>query len=182
MVKDKDQKDKDKDKEAKKKPKQADPKQEKKSKDKMGVDKFPKRKRLDWGKPQEIRPDGKQVTSKVVIRADKQKDNKEIRFTVGDRVDVKKLADPKKFKPGRFVANIILEKETAMDEPVSLTIEITQEDVDRAKQAQADYFTIGYHDATKMEWVVMKDNVPCQVGDVEVPLTKVGDPPIAVSP
>jgi hypothetical protein len=107
-----------------------------------------------------------------------QKDDKDVFLTVMDEVDINSLKGFEKFKPGRLIANIMLEKDTEIDPPVSLIIEITQEDVNRAQGSKSQ---IGYHNGK--EWVPMGEAFTAQAGmQVEAPFSKVGDPPIAVSP
>jgi hypothetical protein len=148
----------------------------------MAEKQFPNKVRLTPGTVEEVRKQGVRSTSKVRIRMPAQHDDKDVFLTVMDEVDIKSLKGYEKFKPGRSIANIKLEKDTKIDPPVSLIIEITQEDVDRAKKVLAETFTIGYHDSKTQEWVVIKDNIPRQVGEIEVDFAVVGDPPIAIAP
>lgn len=125
----------------------------------------------------EIPANGANVTSKVTITAPGQADGKVVSYTVERAAPLSSLSDPTGFRPGRLVANIRLSKAGAINPPVKIGIELTQGDVDRARGQK---FRIGYHDG--QQWVTMKDNIPCATGTVEVELSKVGDPPIGVSP
>jgi len=132
---------------------------------------------LAAGVAKEIVADGTKVSSKVTITAPSQTDGKVVSYSVEPAVSLSSLNDPGNFKPGRLVANIRLSKDSAIGPPVKIGIEITQQDVTRANN---QYFRIGYHDGQK--WVKLKDNIACAAGTVEVQLSKVGDPPIAVGP
>jgi len=132
---------------------------------------------LTPGTAKEIRAEGAEVTSRVTITAPGQADGQAVSYTVERAVPLSSLSDPTGFKPGRLIVNIRLSKAGAIDPPVKIGVELTQGDVARANGQR---FKIGYHDGR--QWVVMKDNIPCAPGTVEVELSKVGDPPIAGSP
>jgi hypothetical protein len=83
-----------------------------------------------------------------------------------------------RFRPGRFVLkNFLLHKETEIDPPVVLKIEILDEDV---RRAQGQSFRLAYTQGNR--WVVWPEEFPCQPGFVSVSLTKREDPAIAISP
>ncbi len=132
---------------------------------------------LASGTPKEIPANNVNVTSKVTVTAPAQADGKAVSYSVEPAVSLGSLNDPTGFKPGRLVANIRLSKASAISPPVNIGIEITQADVTRASQQK---FKIGYHNG--QEWVTLKRDIACAAGTVEVTLSKVGDPPIAVSP
>jgi hypothetical protein len=125
----------------------------------------------------EVSPDGVKVTSKIKVKAPRQKDGKTVYYTVGERVEVSTLADPGNFNPGRVVANITLDKDAAIDPPVEVSVEITQADVARAA---GKTFKLAYHDGNK--WVVVKHDIPSQAGFASFELSKRGDPPTGISP
>ena len=125
----------------------------------------------------EVAPDGAAVTSKVKLKAPKQKDDKTVYYSVGDPVDLNTLADPGSFAPGRFIANITLDKEAYIDPPVVVSVEITADDVQRAAGAT---FKLAYHDGS--QWVVVKKDIASQTGFASFELSKIGDPPCGVSP
>ena len=129
------------------------------------------------GMAKEVPADGANVTSKVTITAPSQADGKAVSYTVERARPLSSLSDPTGFKPGRLVANIQLSKAGAINPSVKIGVELTQGDVARANGQK---FKIGYHNG--QQWVIMKDNIPCATGTVEVELSKVGDPPIATSP
>jgi len=132
---------------------------------------------LAAGTRKEIPADNMNVTSKVTITAPAQADGKAVSYSVEPAVSLSSLKDPGGFGPGRLVANIRLSKSSAISPPVTIGIEITLADVARAAQQK---FKIGYHNG--QEWVTLKRDIDCAAGTVEVALSKVGDPPIAVSP
>jgi hypothetical protein len=66
------------------------------------------------------------------------------------------------------------------DPPVTLSITIIPADVQRAAEKGIQYFQVGYH--SKGQWHVMLNNIPTDAKEVTVPLAKLGDPPIAISP
>jgi hypothetical protein len=121
--------------------------------------------------------DGVKVTSRVKITAPKQADGKKVSYTTENLASLADLADPTNFKPGRLIANIRLSKASAIYPPVMLGIEITQADVQRAGGQK---FKVGYHNGS--QWVVMKHDIASAASTVEVELSKVGDPPIGISP
>jgi hypothetical protein len=125
----------------------------------------------------EVPADGANVTSKVRITAPGQADGQAVSYTVERAAPLSSLSDPTGFRPGRLVANIQLSKAGAINPPVKIGVELTQGDVDRAR---GQNFKIGYHNG--QQWVTLKDNIPCATGTVEVEMSKVGDPPIGVSP
>ena len=125
----------------------------------------------------EVASDGAAVTSKVKLKAPKQKDGKTVYYTVGDQVGLDTLADPGGFKPGRFIANIILDKDADIDPPVEVSVEVTAEDVQRAA---GETFKLAYHDGH--QWVVVKREIPCKAGFASFELSKRGDPPSGISP
>jgi hypothetical protein len=137
----------------------------------------PNKKLLPIDQDEEVAADGVKVTSKVKLKAPNQRDGKRVYFQVSEPVQVQDLADPEYFAPGRFIANIILDKETAIDPPVDLSIEITPADVQRAAERT---FKLAYHDGKK--WVVVKENIPCQAGFAAFQLAKIGDPAIGIAP
>jgi hypothetical protein len=132
---------------------------------------------LTPGARKDVRADGVNVTSKVTIMAPAQADGKVVSYSAEPAVSFASLADPTSFRPGRLIANIRLSKASAINPPVKLGIELTQADVTRANGRK---FKVGYHDG--QQWVVMKDNIPCAVGNTEVELSKVGDPPLGLAP
>ncbi|OGO36513.1 MAG: hypothetical protein A2W35_11615 [Chloroflexi bacterium RBG_16_57_11] len=125
----------------------------------------------------EVPPDGAAVTSKVKIKAPKQKDGKTVYYTVGERAELSTLADPGSFNPGRFIANIILDKEADIDPPVEVIVEITTEDV---KRAAGKSFKLAYHDGNR--WVIVKTDIASKAGFASYELSKRGDPPSGISP
>jgi len=125
----------------------------------------------------EIPADRDKVTSRVKLKAPKQKDGKAVFYTIGDREELGNLADPGGFKPGRFIANITLDKDADINPPVVVSVEITSEDVQRAA---GQSFTLAYHD--KMQWVVVKEDIPSKEGYASFELSKRGDPPHGISP
>ena len=125
----------------------------------------------------EVTPDGAAVTSKVKLKAPKQKDGQTIYYSIGERVELSTLADPDNFKPGRFIANIILDKDANIDPPVAVSVEITSEDVQRAA---GEMFTLAYHDGNR--WVVVKKDIASKAGFATFELSKRGDPPSGISP
>jgi hypothetical protein len=126
---------------------------------------------------EDVLPDGVKVTSKIKIKARTQKDSNSVYYTIGDPSDLQALPDPGNFNPGRFVANIILSKDTSIDPAVEINIEITAADVQRAA---GQNFKLAYHQG--QYWVVWDGEFPCQTGFVQVTLSKVGDPGIGLAP
>jgi hypothetical protein len=137
----------------------------------------PNKKLLPIDQDEEVAADGVKVTSKVKLKAPNQQDGRRIYFLVGDPVQLQDLADPENFAPGRFIANIILDKDAAIDPPVELNVEITPADVQRAG-GQA--FRLAYHNGNK--WVVVKENIPSQAGFAAFGLAKIDDPAIGIAP
>ena len=137
----------------------------------------PNKKLLPPGLEEEVPADSVNVTSKVKLKAPNQKDGKSVYYLIGDPVQLQDLPDPESFAPGRFVANIVLDKDAAIDPPVELSVEITQADVQRAAGRA---FKLAYHNGNK--WVVVKDNIASQAGFATFQLSKIGDPPIGISP
>ena len=137
----------------------------------------PNKKLLPPGLEEEVPADSVNVTSKVKLKAPNQKDGKSVYYLIGDPVQLQDLADPEYFAPGRFIANIILDKDTTIDPPVELSVEITQADVQRAA---GKAFKLAYHNGNK--WVVVKEKIASQAGFATFQLSKIGDPAIGVSP
>ena len=123
-----------------------------------------------------VEPDGTKATSKIKLKSPKQNDDRVVYFTIGDPVSLTNLPDPENFNPGRFIANIILDKDELIDPPVQISIEITAADVQRAA---GQNIKLAYHQGQK--WVVWGQFAP-QAGFVTVELAKRGDPAIGVSP
>ena len=133
---------------------------------------------LEPGKEKEIPADGNQVTSRVKIKAPGQKDGKGVRFTVKRDAVLEEMDPTDKFKPGRVViTSIILHKETEIEPPVELRIEILDKDVERAK---GQPFKLAYTQGRN--WVVWPEEFPSQAGFVTVTLAKREDPAIGMSP
>jgi hypothetical protein len=133
---------------------------------------------LDPEKPVDIPYDGKSVTSKVKIKAPKQHDDQRIRFSVKRDAELEDMEITERFKPKRIIIkNLILHKDTEIDPPVELTIEILEEDVQRAN---GQPFKLAYSQGRN--WVVWPEEFPCRAGFVTVALAKREDPAIAISP
>lgn len=126
----------------------------------------------------DIAPDGASVTSRVKIKARKQNDGKGVRFSVQRDAMLPPMEVSEKFKPGRvIVKNLILHKDSEIQPPVELRIEILDEDV---RRAQGQTFRLAYTQGN--QWVVWPEEFPCQAGFVSVTLAKREDPAIAISP
>lgn len=125
---------------------------------------------------EEVLPDNVKVTSKIKLKSPKQKDDRVVYYTIGDPVVLGSLLDPDNFNPGRFIANIILDKDGTIDPPVQISIEITAADVERAN---GQNFKLAYHNGQK--WMVWGE-FPSQAGFVTVELAKLGDPAMGMSP
>jgi hypothetical protein len=138
---------------------------------------LPSKKALTPDLEVEVPPDGVKVTSKVKVKAPKQKDGKTVYYTIGEGAELGMLADPDGFAPGRFVANIILDKDDEIEPPVTMTIEITSEDIQRAA-GQA--FKLAYHNGNK--WMVVKTGIPGNASSASFELSKRGDPHIGLAP
>ena len=140
---------------------------------------------LRRGVAETISADGMDVTSDVTITP--QHDN--ISYTIeprGSSRSNKDLPDgtphgDASFQPGRVIINLKLAMQGAAPTGplVRLRTKILQKDVDRA---QGKLFKLAHWDQTAHRWVIMKDNIPCAVGDVEADFSKLGDPPIGVGP
>jgi hypothetical protein len=125
----------------------------------------------------EIPADRDKVTSRIKLKAPKQKDGMTVYYTLGDREELGNLADPGGFKPGRFIANITLDKDADINPAVVVSVEITPEDVQRAA---GETFKLAYHDGN--QWVVVKSDIASKTGFASFELSKRGDPPHGISP
>lgn len=135
---------------------------------------------LTPGVPREIPVDGVHVTSKVTITVPAQLDGGAVTVTTEALPARANVPDGPDFKLGRLIANVRLSKTTAtLNPPARLKFAIISEDVSRAK---GQSFKLAYWDQAARRWMILKDNIPCAVGDVEVDFSKLGDPPSAVGP
>lgn len=72
-----------------------------------------------------------------------------------------------------MVIHLKLAKASAINPPVKLQIEILPEDVGRANRRN---FKVAYWRQAARKWVILKDDIPCATGDVDVGFDKVSDP------
>lgn len=114
------------------------------------------------------------TSSRVRIKVPKQKDNRKVKLDTKDMGTARSAGG---FTLGRLIANFVLTKDTPLDPPAELTVEITSADVARAAGKN---FTLAYWNGSG--WVTLKGNIPCAAGDVTVAFAKLGDPPLAIGP
>ena len=114
------------------------------------------------------------TSSRVRIKVPKQKDNRKAKLETKAMGTAHSTGN---FTMGRLIANFVLSKDTPLDPPAELTVEITSSDVNRAKGQK---FTLAYWNGSS--WVTLKDNIPSAAGDVTVSFAKLGDPPLAIGP
>jgi len=93
--------------------------------------------------------------------------------------DITALPSPK-IGDWHLFANLKLMKATALSPAATITVAITQADVDRAKAAGAQSFTIAYR--AQNTWQTLSDSIPVQVHDATVQYSKLGDPAIGIKP
>ena len=146
---------------------------------------------LTKNQAKDIPVDGKLVTSRVSITGlhDNLKYSLEPRGTDPNSADHRPAGSPTASTGfahplGRVIVNLKLSWHGAGSAPsgqlATLKLEILQADVNRAP-ANAT-FEIGWWNQNAHKWEILKSNISHQAQVVDVGFSKLGDPPIGVSP